>query len=100
MSEISRRSFLAGVGAVGAHVIAAAAPLTRVAPADTIRLGYAAITWGGEDEQAIEEIAAVGLKPIQLRSTAVDRFGAHPDTLRDRLLHHHLPMGVRSDRTL
>ena len=100
MSEISRRSFLAGVGAVGAHVIAAAAPLTRVAPADTIRLGYAAITWGGQDEQAIEEIAAVGFKAIQLRSTAVDKFGAHPETLRDLLVHHHLKMAVLSSGNL
>ena len=40
--------------------------MTR-APAD-IRFGYAAITWGGDDLKAIDEIAGIGFRGIQLRS--------------------------------
>src|ERR1700730_17727893 len=36
-------------------------------PGDAIKFGYAAITWGGNDRQAIEDIAAVGFHGIQLR---------------------------------
>lgn len=50
-----------------------------------LRLGYAAITWGGADDKAVEDIAALGFRGIQLRATAVDRWGQQPEELR-RLL--------------
>src|SRR5437867_3421565 len=53
--------------------------------AESIRVGYAAITWGGDDERAIREIAEVGFEGIQLRNSAVARFGANPRELRDLL---------------
>lgn len=50
-----------------------------------IRFGYAAITWGGNDRQAIDDIAEVGFRGIQLRASAVDAWGGRPDELKDLL---------------
>lgn len=71
------------------------------APAD-IRLGYAAITWGGNDRQAINDIAALGFHGIQLRANALQEFDSAAQ-LRDVLAQHQLVMialssgGVRID---
>jgi inosose dehydratase len=71
------------------------------APAD-IRIGYASITWNGNDRQAIEDIAALGFRGIQLRSNSIQEFGS-PSQLRDLLQKHQLAMialssgGVRID---
>lgn len=50
-----------------------------------LRLGYAAITWGGKDEQAIDEIAAAGFRGIQLRSGVIEKWGGRPRDLDRRL---------------
>lgn len=88
----TRRDF---VRQVGAGAAAALVPLPnvlglRAEHAGTIRFGYAAITWGGNDEQAIEEIGAVGFPGIQLRSGVLSRFGDRPSALRDLLARHKL----------
>ena len=88
----SRRDFLRYLGGGTA---AALLPLPNVAlsfeaPADAIKFGCAAITWGGNDEQAIEDISAVGFPGIQLRSGILSRFGNRPAALRDLLARHRL----------
>ena len=65
-------------------------PIVRGAAA--IRFGYAAITWGGEDTRAIEEVSAVGFRGIQLRASAVEKFGDRPRELRDLLARHKLEL--------
>jgi inosose dehydratase len=55
-----------------------------------MRVGYAAITWGGADLQAIDDIAALGYPGIQLRASIVDRYGADFAALRARLAARHL----------
>lgn len=88
----SRRDFLRYLGGGTA---AALLPLPNVtlplgvAP-DDINVGYAAITWGGNDEQAIEDISAVGFPGIQLRAGVLSRFGDRPAELRDLLARHKL----------
>jgi inosose dehydratase len=108
--SVSRRSFLrtaasvvAGAGTAGAAVFAGtprgagdAGPLypgedlsrfdAPITPRPfALRLGYAAITWGGQDEQAIDDIAAVGFRGIQLRSGVLQKYGDRPAELRRRL---------------
>ncbi len=92
-SRKPRRDFLAGMGALAAaasfpHVLLFArerlyppADLsyfdTPIAPAPfELHIGYASITWGGNDRQAIEDISAVGYPGIQIRSNAVKEFGS------------------------
>lgn len=48
-----------------------------------LKVGYASITWGNDERQAMDDISAVGYKGIQMRNNAVAEF--KPDELR-RLL--------------
>lgn len=51
-------------------------------PRARLRLGYAAISWNGNDRQAIDEIAALGYGGIQLRLSAVTTWGDRPAELK------------------
>jgi len=63
---------------------------TPITPAPSeIHFGYAAVTWGGNDRQAIEDVAAVGFRGIQLRSNSIAEFGS-PAAVRDVLSQHEL----------
>src|ERR1700737_2956440 len=64
-----------------------------------IHFGYAAITWGGNDRQAIEDIAAVGFRGIQLRSNSIAEFGS-PAAVRDLLSQHELKFVALSSGNL
>jgi len=96
MSDVTRRHFLAALGA--APVLAPLAGLVQ--PAARFQLGYAAITWGGDDPKAIEDVAAVGFKGIQLRASAFDRWGATPGELKALLAAHRLAFPVLSSGNL
>jgi inosose dehydratase len=73
---------------------------TPIAPAPSeIHFGYAAITWGGNDRQAIDDIAAVGFRGIQLRANSVAEFGS-PTAVRDLLSHHDLKFVALSSGNL
>ena len=61
-----------------------------------LQLGYSAITWGGNDAQAIKDISALGFKGIQLRSNTVKEYGANPQVLRDMLLQNGLELPMFS----
>jgi inosose dehydratase len=89
MSDLGRRDFLATLGALGLSFrltpFAEASGVKKAEATQTgrrIKLGYAAITWGGNDEQAIQEISEVGFKGIQLRATAFDKWSKSPADLR------------------
>jgi inosose dehydratase len=105
----SRRNFFSAAGALLAsailpeNLLAMPEPLyppmdlsyfdkpVSAAPSE-IRFGYASITWGENDRQAIQEIAEVGFHGIQLRSNVLREFGADPGALRDLLRQHKLVM--------
>ena len=110
-SSLSRRHFIVSLGAAAA---ASAVPLKTLAgsleaplypPVDLsyfnrpvtpapgrIRFGYAAITWNGNDAQAIKEISELGFPGIQLRSNILKDYGERPKALRDLLSQYHLEM--------
>jgi len=109
--SFSRRQFIVSLGAVAA---ASTLPLKALAnviepplypPTDLsyfnrpitpapalIRFGYAAITWNGNNAQAIEEISEIGFRGIQLRSNILKDYGDRPRALRDLLDQHQLEM--------
>jgi inosose dehydratase len=85
-AAVSRRAFLRATAAGAAGCAFAPALARGEAPAGfALRLGYAAITWDGRDEQAIDEIAELGFHGIQLRSASAQRYGDKPAELRRRL---------------
>jgi len=95
---MKRRDFLA---------LLAASPLAfsefcsfRLQAEAQIRVGYAAITWGGDDPKAIEDVATVGFKGIQLRASAFDRWGAKPSELKALLAAHKTAFPVLSSGNL
>jgi inosose dehydratase len=85
-SSSSRRTFLAGLGATATAV--ALPSFAMPARGTGIRFGYAAITWGNEERQAIDDISAVGFEGIQFRANAVTDF--KPAELKDLLAQHKL----------
>src|SRR3954453_9477691 len=93
-AALSRRDFLMTAGAL------AAATASPRAAAARVTVGYAAITWGGNDVQAIEDVGSLGFKGIQLRSSAVDRFADKPAELKALLQQHDLTMAVLSSGNL
>ena len=119
MASLSRRSFLTAAGAT----IAAASTTVRAAstllspsldpsnglsyfdapvafaPPD-IRIGYAAITWGGQDLAAIADIADAGYAGIQLRSNIVPEYEARPRALADELSRRRLTFVALSSGSL
>ena len=85
-----RRDFLArGLSAAG--WVAGWHPSRRLSKA-LLRFGYAAITWGGNDRQAIDDIAALGFRGIQLRQSAVTTWGDRPEELKQLLAERHLTL--------
>lgn len=99
MSDLGRREFLATLGVLSC-AFRLKAEAAEVTAEGRIRVGYAAITWGGDDTQAIDEIAEVGFKGIQLRSSAFDAFGSRPAALRDLLAKRGLAFAVLSSGNL
>jgi inosose dehydratase len=82
----TRRTFLAGLGAVtAANALPSFAAPGRL---PGIRFGYAAITWGDGVRQAIDDISSVGFAGVQLRANAVEQF--KPAELKNLLAQHKL----------
>ncbi len=77
----TRREMLAGCGMIGLAALCGSSPLVPEASAaqkrkraNQIQVGYASITWGGNDVQAMEDIAALGYPGIQLRANTLKEF--------------------------
>lgn len=75
----SRRHFLRQTAALSA---AAFLPFDLFAKPKGLKLGYSAITWGGNDAKAIEDIAALGFRGIQLRANTFGPYKAKPSELK------------------
>jgi len=90
-SEVTRRQFVRDATAG-----TAALALTRLSPAfaapGDLQFGYAAITWQSQDRQAIDDVAAVGFKGIQLRTSVLPEFGDKPAALKALLAERKLTM--------
>src|SRR5215469_4909701 len=105
---IPRREFLVGIGVAA---VASCVPFrllssrellyppmdlsyfdTPISPAPSeIHFGYHTITWGGNDRQAIEDIASLGFPGLQVRSNCIEEFGSAA-ALRDLLEKHKLQL--------
>ncbi len=99
---MKRRAFLSTMGTLTA---ASLAPLDALVPpakakAFGVTFGYAAITWGGNDLKAIEDVAAGGFKGIQLRSPILEQFGDKPEALKEILAKHKLTFVALSSGTV
>ncbi len=108
-SDISRRQFIGGVGSFALASAFAVPALNGFEPLyppldlsyfetpigrapGQLHFAYAAITWGGNDPEAIDDISSLGFPGIQLRSNIVTEFGQKPSSLRDLLQQHQLAL--------
>ena len=98
----TRREFLeVASAATAATLVDPSTALLRAASG--IQIGYAAITWQGDDLTAIREVGELGFPGIQLRSPIVKEYGDKPAALKALLDQHKLVMvalssgGVRID---
>lgn len=82
-SQDSRRQFLAALA-----TSALASKGSAFAVPSGIRFGYAAITWGKDERQAIDDISSSGYAGIQFRIEATTEF--KPAELHTILEQHHL----------
>ena len=89
--HINRRDFVRHTSLAAAGLAVSDVERLLGAPGD-IQFGYAAITWQGQDRQAIEDVSAVGFKGIQLRTSALPEFGDKPAALKELLAKHRLTM--------
>jgi inosose dehydratase len=91
ITKPNRRDFVRSTTMATAGLAFADVARVVAAPGD-IQFGYAAITWQGQDRQAIEDVSAVGFKGIQLRTSALPEFGDKPAALKELLAKHRLTM--------
>ena len=77
----SRRAFLGTSFAAGAACVWPG----RAEAAYSLRLGYAAITWNGKDDKAIDDVAALVFHGIQLRTSSLEIWGTKPQELKKTL---------------
>jgi len=104
--QLSRRNFVAGLGSVAAFLAVPDGFGSITRASQKIRFGYAAITWSGNDVQAIKEVGEVGFRGIQLRSPILKDFGDKPKELQNLLVQNKLTFvalsggGPRNDEYL
>ncbi|MBK7600708.1 MAG: TIM barrel protein [Acidobacteria bacterium] len=79
---ISRRKFLAGSG-----IALTGSRLTRhaLAAENEIKVGYHAITWGDNVDQAINEISELGFRGIQIRRADYEKYAGRVSEFKDLL---------------
>lgn len=78
---LNRREF---VVSIAAGALACAQPPRAAAP-PRLRFGYAAITWGTNDLVALDEIASLGFRGVQVRTVTSSRFSRGPQVFKDLL---------------
>jgi inosose dehydratase len=78
---LSRREFLISAGATA--LAGKLAPAAIAAP--EFKIGYHAITWGSNLEQAIEDIAALGFRGIQIRRPDYEKYASRASEFKELL---------------
>jgi inosose dehydratase len=98
-SQISRRKFLLETSLTVAglsFLSCSSSKKTASVVVPGLKFGYSAITWGGNDVQAIKDIATLGFKGVQLRSNILKEFGSKPGEVRAMLAQNKLELPMFS----
>jgi inosose dehydratase len=94
--QVSRRQFLSIAGLSALAISAGTYSDARSATKSGLKIAYSAITWGGNDAQAIADIAGLGYRGIQLRANTFGPYRAKPSELRAMLEQHKLHLAMFS----
>ncbi len=95
--SVNRRQFLNTLGLsalalTGGAGLLSAHPLKKA----NLKIGYSAITWGGNDAQAMANLASLGYRGIQLRANTFGPYKAKPSELKAMLDQHKLQLPMFS----
>ena len=93
MSEITRRNFLYQAGLL---TTASLLPWDIFAKTPNLKLAYSAITWGGKDLDAMQDIASLGFKGVQLRANAYDNYKTKVQELKEQIVANNLQLPMFS----
>lgn len=94
---VNRRQFLQTFG-LSALALTGGADflLAETRKKSGLQIAYSAITWGGNDAQAITDLAALGYRGIQLRANTFGPYKAKPSELKALLDQHKLTLAMFS----
>ncbi len=93
---VTRRQFLATAGLSALALAAGTDKLAGEPQKSGLNIAYSAITWGGNDAQAIQDLSALGYRAIQLRANTFGPYKAKPSELKALLDQHHLVLAMFS----
>lgn len=93
-AELSRRIFLSRLGLATISLPFFSCSITGALGSGGrvpgLKVGYSAITWGGNDVQAMKDISALGFKGIQLRSNILKEYSTKPESVKELLKQYNL----------
>ena len=92
----NRRIFLRNISLATGALLTSSAWADSFAKKGAFKIGYSSITWGGKDLQAIEELASLGYKGIQLRANTFAPYRTKVSELKDALVKHDLQLAMFS----
>jgi inosose dehydratase len=93
---MDRRIFLRNISLAAGALVSSNSLAEAFTKKGSFKIGYSAITWGGKDMQAIEELASLGYKGIQLRANTFAPYRAKVSELKDALVKHDLKLAMFS----
>ncbi len=93
---VNRRQFLRTTGLSALALAAGADGWAGFVKKSGLNIAYSAITWGGNDAQAIADLAALGYRGIQLRANTFGPYKAKPSELKALLDQHKLALAMFS----
>lgn len=94
---VSRRQFLTTAGVSALALTAGTSPvMAELVKKSGLTIAYSAITWGGNDTQAIADLAVLGYRGIQLRANTFGPYRAKPAELKAMLDQHNLTLAMFS----
>lgn len=92
----NRREFLRNLALLTGSLATSSVWADALAKKGGFKIGYSAITWGGKDLQAIEDLASLGYKGIQLRANTFAPYRTKVSELKDALVKHDLQLSMFS----
>jgi inosose dehydratase len=92
----NRREFLRNISLATGALLTSSAWADVLAKKGSFKIGYSAITWGGKDLQAIEDLASLGFKGIQLRANTFAPYRTKVSELKDALVKNDLQLAMFS----
>jgi len=98
--QTKRRDFLKQIGLLAATTAVIPEVFAHPAAKPLYSIACSAITWNGNDKQAIQDIASLGIRGIQLRGNTYKDYKDKPDELKKLLKQNKLQLAMFSSGDL